>query len=240
MSQFSLQEYHRLLSTFKEAGYTFRHYEEISAGLAQEQPFVVLRHDIDLSLQAAVEIARLEHELEVEATYFVLLRSPFYNLLSRANAEAMWQIHSYGHRLATHLDPAAYDHDCRQAFMEIEILSKFYPFIDTQIASFHSSYDLDHMPIESFPEIDRVYGPCVRGEVAYISDSTGRWRYGHPFDSPAFRARQPIQLLTHPIWWVQEGETAASKLDNWLQATYQQSYATLRSFLPKLFKLDQE
>lgn len=240
MPQFSLQDYHILLSTFKETGYTFRHYEEISRCLEQEQPFVVLRHDIDISLQAALEIARLEYEHGVQATYFVLLRSPFYNLLSRANVDAMQQLHAYGHRLAAHLDPAAYNHDCRQAFMEIEILSRFYPFTDTQIASFHSSYDLEHMPVESFPEIDRVYGPSVRGDVAYVSDSTGRWRYGHPFDSEAFHARRPIQLLTHPIWWVQDGETAANKLDLWLHADYLQARRTLREFLPKLFKLDKE
>ena len=73
-------------------------------------------------------------------------RSPFYNVLSRFDAEIMSQLHDYGHHIAAHVDPAAYDGDCARALTEIEIFSKFYPYTNTEIASFHSSYDLHHMP----------------------------------------------------------------------------------------------
>jgi hypothetical protein len=237
MYEFSLDGYCKLLIAFKDAGYFFCGFEEIDSHLAEKYPFVVLRHDIDISLRPALEIARIEYEHGVQATYFVLLRSPFYNILSGSNVEIMLRIHQYGHKIATHLDLAAYDNDCARALMEVETLSNFYPFIDTQIVSLHSSYDLNHMPIELFQELDNVYGPAVRGEVAYISDSTGRWRYGHPLDSEAFNTRRPIQLLTHPIWWIQEGETAPEKLERWLYSDYLNSRATLKEFLPKLFRL---
>lgn len=240
MSEFSLKGYSALLSAFKDAGYSFCRFEEIDSHLRSGDPFVVLRHDIDISLRAALNIACLEYEQGVQATYFVLFRSPFYNLLSRANAEAMLQIHRYGHRIAAHLDLTAYDNDCARALIEVELLSKFYPYIDPELVSFHSSYDLHHMPVEEFPEVDKVYGPSVRGDVAYISDSTGRWRYGHPLDSEAFKARKPIQLLTHPIWWIQEGETAAQKLESWLYSDYLNNRTTLKEFLPKLFRLDEQ
>ena len=76
--------------------------------------------------------------------------------------------------------------------------------------------------------------------MAYISDSTGRWRYGHPIESVAFNARKPIQLLTHPIWWVQEGETPTEKLERWLYSDFHNNRLTLKQFLPKLFKLDEK
>jgi len=240
MVEFSVEGYGQLLSTLKDQGYSFCGYEEIDSRLAEGRPFVVLRHDIDISLRPALEIARVEHEHGVQATYFVLLRSPFYNVLSRFSAEIMSQIHDYGHQIATHADPAAYDNDCARALTEIEIFSKFYPYTNTEIASFHSSYDLHHMPIDSFQQINNVYGHCVRGDVAYISDSTGRWRYGHPLESEAFNTRKPIQLLTHPIWWVQEGETPAEKLERWLGDDFHNNRLTLKKFLPKLFKLDEE
>lgn len=195
---------------------------------------------MDISLRPALEIARIEYEQGIQANYFVLLRSPFYNSLSRPNAELILQIHQYGHQIATHLDLAAYDDDLARALMEVDIFSKFYPFINTRLVSLHSSScDLEHMPIELSQQLNTVYGPAVRGETAYISDSTGRWRYGHPLDSQAFKTRKPIQLLTHPIWWVQEGETAAQKLERWLYSDYQNSYATLKEFMPKLFRLDE-
>ncbi|TMC14665.1 MAG: hypothetical protein E6J34_23430 [Chloroflexi bacterium] len=239
MSGFSLKDYSNLLLAFKNAGYVFSRFEEINSRLEDGRPFVVLRHDIDISLRAALEIAHLEYEHGVQATYFVLFRSPFYNILSRSDAEIIQRIQEYGHRIATHLDLVAYGNDCAKALMEVEILSKFYPYVDTEIVSLHSSYDLEHMPIESFPEINRVYGSSVRGDVAYISDSTGRWRYGHPLDSEAFHTHRPIQLLTHPIWWVQQGETPAKKLDLWLYSDYQNKQRVLREFLPKLFKLNE-
>lgn len=237
MSDFSLKGYGELLSALKDAGYIFCQYGEVDCHLKAGRPFIILRHDIDISLRPALEIARLEYEQGVQATYFVLFRSPFYNLLSRSNAEIIHQIHQYGHQIAAHLDLVAYENDCASALTEAEILARFYPYTDPNIVSLHSSYDLQHIPIATFPELDAVYGSAVRGEVAYISDSTGRWRYGHPLDSEAFRARKPIQLLTHPIWWFQEGETPAQKLDLWLQTDYQQSHRYLREFLPKLFRI---
>jgi hypothetical protein len=235
MLEFSLDGYCELLSAFKNTGYSFCGFEEIDAGLTEGYPFVVLRHDIDISLRPALEIARREYELGVRATYFVLLCSPFYNICSRSNAEIMQQIHRYGHRIAAHIDLAAYDNDCAKALMGAEVLSKCYPYITTEIVSLHSSCDLNQIPIELFQQLDTVYGPAVRGEVAYISDSTGRWRYGHPLESEAFSAQKPIQLLTHPIWWIQEGETAEEKLELWLQNDYLYSRLVIKEFLPKLF-----
>jgi hypothetical protein len=240
MMEFSLEGYSELLSVFKDADYSFCEFEEVDSCLAEGYPFVVLRHDIDISLRPALGIARIEYEQGIHATYFVLLRSPFYNVLSRSNAELILQIHQYGHQVATHLDLAAYDNDIASALMEVDIFSKFYPFINTRLVSLHSSScDLQHMPVELSQQLDNVYGSSVRGETAYLSDSTGRWRYGHPLDSQAFKTRKPIQLLTHPIWWMQEGETAAQKLERWLYSDYQNSCTTLKEFMPKLFRIDE-
>ncbi len=158
MVDFSLEGYGELLSAFKDAGYTFCGFEEINSRLTEDSPFVVLRHDIDISLRPALEIARIEYEQGVQATYFVLFRSPFYNLLSRSNVEIMLQIHQYGHQIATHIDLTAYDNDYAKALIEVEILSKFYPYINTHLVSLHSSYDLDQMPIELSQQLDNVYG----------------------------------------------------------------------------------
>ena len=136
MAEFSLEGYSQLLSAFKDRGYSFCGFEEIDSHLAEGHPFVVLRHDIDMSLRPALEIARIEYEQGVQATYFVLLRSPFYNVFSRSNAEIMSQIHHYGHQIATHIDLAAYDNDWANALMEVEILSKCYPYINTRASKF--------------------------------------------------------------------------------------------------------
>jgi hypothetical protein len=239
MVEFSLEGYKQLLTTFTDNGYVFCEYDEIDAHLAKSRPFIVLRHDIDISLRPALEIARIEHELGIPATYFVLLRSPFYNALTQENIEIMSQIRRYGHQIATHVDLTQYNNDCTAALAEIELFSRCYPDINAELLTLHSPYELQRIPINDVPELERVYGSAVRGDVAYISDSTGRWRYGQPLDSKAFKERKPIQLLTHPVWWVQEGETPGQKLERWLYADYGLNRAALKTFLPKLFKLDE-
>ncbi len=239
MLEISLEGYSKLLSAFKGAGYSFCGYEEIDTRLAEGLPFVVLRHDIDISLRPALEIARIEYEQEVQATYFVWLRSPFYNLLNRLNAEIVRQIHAYDHHIALQVDLASYDGDCAEALMEIDVLSKFYPYINTRIASLHSPGNLSQIPIELYQPLYNVYGSVLKGDVAYISDSTGRWLHNHPLDSEAFYTCKPIQLLTHPIWWFQDGETAREKLELWFHNDYQNTRAIAKEFLPKLFRLSE-
>jgi hypothetical protein len=85
--------------------------------------------------------------------------------------------------------------------------------------------------------IKNVYEPVLKGVMAYASDSTGRWRFGHPFDSDAFHNRRPIHLLTHPIWWTQEGSDPLLKLEAWLDRIRTIHLKDAREFLPTLIKL---
>src|SRR5207244_1537073 len=62
----------------------------------------LLRHDVDLSLEAALELAELEAELAAPATYFVMTESVFYNLASRAGERALERLRELGHRVGLH------------------------------------------------------------------------------------------------------------------------------------------
>src|SRR5438128_73722 len=130
MPGFSLEGYRELLSAFKEAGYTFCRFEEISRRLTERVPFIVLRHDIEISLRPALDLAWVEQAYGVSAAYFVLLRSPYYNTLSRPNGEILMQIHQLGHSIALHVDLSPYEGDYAKALLEVEVLAKFYPYID--------------------------------------------------------------------------------------------------------------
>ena len=72
---FDLAHYRELLDAAAAGGYRFATFE------AEPQPGdLLLRHDVDLSLEAALELARLEHERGARATYFLMTESVFYNL----------------------------------------------------------------------------------------------------------------------------------------------------------------
>ena len=63
---------------------------------------IFLRHDVDLSLAAAVQMAELEAARGVSATYFLMTRSVFYNLASREGERALARLRELGHRVGLH------------------------------------------------------------------------------------------------------------------------------------------
>src|SRR3954453_3253325 len=63
---------------------------------------LLLRHDVDLSLEAAVELAQVEAGLGVGATYFLMTESVFYNLDSHAGRDALATLRELGHRVGLH------------------------------------------------------------------------------------------------------------------------------------------
>ena len=53
--------------------------------LQKKNKFLVVRHDVDFSLDKALEMAELEAKQNISATYFILLHSQYYNALSEQN-----------------------------------------------------------------------------------------------------------------------------------------------------------
>ena len=72
---FDMEHYRELLEAAKAGGYEWASFDRHPRG-----GDLYLRHDVDLSLEAALEMARLEHEHGVRATYLLMRESAFYNL----------------------------------------------------------------------------------------------------------------------------------------------------------------
>jgi hypothetical protein len=58
---------------------------------------LVLRHDLDISLDAALPTARIERELGLVATYFILIRTEMYNPVSQRGLAAINGLTEMGH-----------------------------------------------------------------------------------------------------------------------------------------------
>jgi hypothetical protein len=71
--EFSLEHYRDLLEAAKAGGYRFAAFER-----RPEPGDLLLRHDVDLSLPAAVAMAEVEAEAGAWSTWFLLTRSVFY------------------------------------------------------------------------------------------------------------------------------------------------------------------
>ena len=181
---FDLGHYRELLDAAKAGGYRFAFFDhEPAAG------DVLLRHDVDLSLDAAVRLAELEAEAGARATYFLMTRSVFYNLASPEGEQALARLRELGHRVGLHAVQPHLDLDDR---------------FDRVVAWHNPEPEYMSSPIEGAANAmePRFFSPAT-----YRSDSNARWRSGCPHEALAAGELEWLQLLTHPEIWVFPGAT---------------------------------
>jgi hypothetical protein len=217
---FTLDGYRALIEAFLQRGYAVRGFEDAE----MDTRHLILRHDLDMSIQAAIPMAELERSLGVASIYFVLVRTEFYNPFSFAATRDLRRLLELGHAIGLHFDASLYPDDRaaldRGAASECEVLEAI-------IGSPVGLISL-HRPGAS-RQGDLIFGrkgslggrrqadePIYFQNLAYRSDSRGGWHYGHPLEHEAVLAGRALQLLTHPIWWISEGRESADKLAGFL------------------------
>ena len=60
--------------------------------------------------------------------------------------------------------------------------------------------------------VTNTYDDKFFNKTKYFSDSRGQFNYGNPLDSDEFKKGLNIQLLTHPIWWIGDGNNVNERL----------------------------
>ena len=181
---FDLEHYRELLDAARAGGYRWAFFED-----APREGDVVLRHDVDLSLDAALRVAELEAEHAVRATYFLMTRSAFYNLASHEGEEAIGRLRELGHRVAHH---AVYPH--------VDLDARF----DRVVAWHNPDPEFMTAPIDG--AINVMSEPWF-APGHYRSDSNQHWRSGCPHEELARGQLEWVQLLTHPEIWAYPGVT---------------------------------
>jgi len=195
----TMKHYREILEAALKAGYVFRGFHQ---PLSSEKYVVYLRHDLDVCLEEALDMAALEAELGIQATYFVLVNSPLYNLLSEDSLEFLHELANKGHWIGLHIDPAMLPTDAPNK-ME-KLVSKLIEFYEAvfqlvPVVSFHRPSP--NILGRDFGAFVSVYSPRFFEEVKYISDSRGMWREGCPCQIVRKRQYPSLQMLVHPIWW---------------------------------------
>lgn len=196
--EFTYRWYDAFLERLRAWGYTFQGFST-----EPDEGDALLRHDVDLSLEAALRLARFEADRDVRATYCVLLTSALYNPLSGDQRERVREIAALGHDVALHFSTHEYWDDGRappaedveaRVRDELDVLGTIVPEPDT--VSFH--IPPAWVRGRSFDGFQSTYEPAVFEDIAYVADSTQRWREDPPaIDEPP----EPLQVLTHPGLW---------------------------------------
>jgi hypothetical protein len=203
---FDFAHYGELLDAARAGGYRFAFFE----GEPREGT-VLLRHDVDLSLDAALRLAELEAEAGAQATYFLMTESVFYNLASAEGTAALERLRALGHRVGLHAVHPNATLDGR---------------FDPVLAWHNPDAEYMHEPVGS--AINVMQEPWF-SPATYRSDSNQRWRSGCPHEELRAGAFPWLQLLTHPEIWAYPGETMGETMHAMLEAERERRVEQLRA-----------
>ena len=181
---FDLAHYRELLEAARAGGYRPAFFDK-----PPSRGDLLLRHDVDLMLEAALAVAEVEAEAGWHATYFLMTKSVFYNLASREGESAVSRLRELGHRVGLHAvwPDATFD-------------DRF-----DRVLAWHNP-DPEYMrdPVDSAANV--MAAPFFDPDH-YRSDSNQHWRSGCPHDDLRESRFEWLQLLTHPEIWAYPGET---------------------------------
>jgi len=190
---FDLEHYRELLDAARAGGYRFAFFDR-----APETGDLLLRHDVDLSLEAALLMAELEADAGAAATYFLMTRSEFYNLDAPSGERALERLRELGHRVGLH---AVWPH--------ADVDGRF----DPVLAWHNPDPEYMRLPVDGFVNVMTEPWADV-----YRSDSNQHWRQGCPHEELRAGAFERLQLLTHPEIWAYPGRTMRETMQAMLDA----------------------
>lgn len=230
---FSYAAYVRLLSLLREHAYETVDYHDYEG----HPHCVILRHDIDTDLAQAVRFAELEAQEGVRSTYFVLLRTDFYNPASSGSLEQLHRIQALGHEIGLHFDEKAYpagtpEETVQRILKEREVLSAL---LETAVStvSMHRPSQATLDADLQIPGMVNSYGRTFFRDFKYLSDSRRRWR--EPVEEIIRSGTYDrLHILTHAFWYHQQEETLRESVERFITSANKERYRQLRENITDL------
>ncbi len=158
--------------------------------------YLLLRHDVDFSVNHAYEIAKIDKSQNIFSTFFFMLTSNMYNLLSQTNRQLVLEIKEMGHKISLHFDPTVYK-KIDQFKQEREIFEKNF-MVEVDIVSVHRpGIFLNNNNLDLFGS-KQTYQNKYFKKMKYISDSSGRDVSDDLDDYLESNKKKGLHLLLHP------------------------------------------
>ncbi len=164
---------------------------------------VLLRHDLDIGLDLAFEMAKLEKAEGIRSTYFVMVSNPLYNVRSKGNIDIIRWLADNDFNVGLHFDPSIYetrdadgliDYACEEARILSGIAGR-----NVNALSFHmpSKYGM----IQKLGSFQVAYDERYFNDAIYMSDSQMSFRHKKPYEFIHKASERLIQILLHPFFY---------------------------------------
>lgn len=173
------------------------------------QPGILLRHDIDLDLDAAVRMALLEKEYGLRSTFFILTGCSTYNPASNGGRKALDTILECGCEIGLHFDPTPYsgvtfEELSQKVDDEAEWLGTL-TGSPVRSISLHNPFQSNSFPI--FEKYRNTYDPVIFSDEVYLSDSRMDFSGKNPFNFVTLANEKTLQILLHPLHFTINGDS---------------------------------
>jgi len=201
------------------ANFTFKHYSKtlenalfkgykITPLFEHTQNFdkhILLRHDVDFTLENAKRMAEIESDLEINSTYFIRLHAKNYHPFTLDNYRILDYLLSEGHEIGLHFEPDFYNElgvdPIKYLNNEVKILENA---LMTKIhgAATHEPARCGYLLNENnIGDTTLDYEAYLIKDFKYISDSGARWREGCMSEWIEQEKAKKLLINTHPLWW---------------------------------------
>ena len=178
---FTLTKYTELLWELKEKGYGFITFESycLNKEALSDTSFVILRHDVDMKAENSLTIAKIEHSLSIQASYY-------FRIVEQSNKSVIIKdIVGLGHEVGYHYeDMSICDGDVMKSLKHFEQqLAYFRQYYPVKTICMHgaprSKYDSKDLwkssSYHDFGIIGEPYYDIDFSKVFYLTDTGRRW-----------------------------------------------------------------
>lgn len=224
---FSYDDYREIIRIIKSTGRQCSYAEALG-----KDNFVIMRHDVEYSVERAYQMAKVEQSMDFVSTFFFQWTNNTYNILSRRNMDMIKDMHERGQHIGLHfaLNGMTDMQQIRKRIqMEIDILSEMFGFEITEFSIHRPSKDvlrenikldgiLNAYQDDFFTFADKI-NESTALTVKYMSDANHIWRYGYP-DEANITGYDKVQILVHPFAWSKKGGGNFDNYRDLLQEKY--------------------
>ena len=209
---FSFNDYKEIIRIIKSTD----RYMDYHKALTSDK-FILMRHDVEYSVERAYELAKVESSMDFTSTFFFQWTNNSYNILSRKNKDLIKDMHERGHTIGLHFalnGMTDMEQIRKQIAKEMDILNSMFEFKIDTFSIHRPSKDVLRENIK-LPGIINAYQDefftfaenvteNTPVSVKYLSDANHIWRYGYP-DEKNILENDKVQILTHPFAWCKKG-----------------------------------
>jgi hypothetical protein len=198
-----------MLRTCIDRGFRVTSFEKFDGSAPKT---LILRHDIDYTLDGLLEFAEIEARLGCTASYLFRVHADEYNLFAPVAVHTARSLKRMGHELGLHFEAMNVGRALgippqRLLEMEKKVIETI---LDQPVATCSEHREISGV-VHGTALYREHYDPYAAGfrfyamddryckEMKYLSDSNASWREGDP--TQHIDSHDRLQVLVHPDWW---------------------------------------